>query len=53
MLSFVQQRTHLTMRIDVCQLSKAVRPVVLRSLLFGWLSHPQLEASLFDVYATL
>lgn len=53
MLCFVQQRTHLARRIDIGQLSKAVVPVALRPLPFDWLSHPQLEVSLFDVHATL
>ena len=49
MVCFVQQSTPLAPRIELVRLSKAVRPVSLGPLPFDWLSHPQLEASLFDV----
>lgn len=52
-LCFVQQRTHLATPVDLCRSSKAVRPLALRPMRFDWFSHPQLEASLFDVRASL
>lgn len=49
MVCFVQQITQLAPRIELLHLSKALRPVAMAPLPFDWLSHPQLEASLFDV----
>lgn len=52
MVCFVQQSTQLAPRIELVRLCTAVRPVALGPLPFDWLSHPQLEASLFDVLPT-
>lgn len=52
MLCFVQQRTSLAPPIDLGRLCTALAPVALRPLPFDWLSHPQLEVSLYDVFAT-
>lgn len=53
LICFLQQRTPLAQKVDPAILCPSLKPVEFATLGFDWLSHPQLEVSLFDAHASM